>query len=80
MLGFDLDIWDYLTFLALMVSVLGGLAGVVWLAGLDQSRFPIGAGGEAAIYTKGMTGSWAALRRIGIRTTSWSNFLYPMPF
>jgi len=27
-----------------------------------------------------MTGSWAALRRIGIRTTSWFNFLYPMPF
>jgi hypothetical protein len=34
MLGFELDIWDYLTFLALMVSVLGGLAFVVWLAGL----------------------------------------------
>jgi multidrug resistance efflux pump len=46
----------------------------------DQAKFPIGAGGEAAIYTSGMTGSWAALRRIGIRTTSWFNFLYPMPF
>jgi multidrug resistance efflux pump len=46
----------------------------------DQSKFPIGAQGEAAIYTSGMTGSWAALRRIGIRTTSWFNFLYPMPF
>jgi hypothetical protein len=34
MLGFELDIWDYLTFLALMVSVLGGLAALVWLAGL----------------------------------------------
>jgi hypothetical protein len=34
MLGFDLGIWDYLTFLALAVSVLGGLAGLVWLAGL----------------------------------------------
>jgi len=34
MLGFELDIWDYLTFLALAVSVLGGLAGLVWLAGL----------------------------------------------
>ncbi len=34
MLGFELDTWDYLTFLALMVSVLGGLAFVVWLAGL----------------------------------------------
>ena len=46
----------------------------------DQFLFPIGAQGEAAIYTSGMTGSWAALRRIGIRTTSWANFLYPMPF
>jgi len=34
MLGFDLDIWDYLTFLVLAVSVLGVLAGLVWLAGL----------------------------------------------
>ena len=34
LLGFELDIWDYLTFLALMVAVLGGLAFVVWLAGL----------------------------------------------
>ena len=46
----------------------------------DQSKFPIGAEGEAAIYTSGMTGSWAALRRIGIRTTSWFNFIYPVPF
>jgi multidrug resistance efflux pump len=46
----------------------------------DQWKFPIGAEGEAAIYTSGMTGSWAALRRIGIRTTSWFNFLYPLPF
>ena len=34
LLGFELDFWDYLTFLALMVSVLGGLAALVWLAGL----------------------------------------------
>ena len=46
----------------------------------DQAKFSIGAEGKAAIYTSGMTGSWAALRRIGIRTTSWFNFLYPMPF
>jgi multidrug resistance efflux pump len=46
----------------------------------DQSKFPIGAQGVAAIYTEGMRGPWAALRRIGIRTTSWFNFLYPMPF
>jgi multidrug resistance efflux pump len=46
----------------------------------DQSKFPIGAQGVAAIYTEGMKGSWAALRRISIRITSWFNFLYPMPF
>ena len=34
MLEFDLTIWDYLTFLVLAVSVLGVLAGLVWLAGL----------------------------------------------
>ena len=34
MFGFNLDIWDYLTFLALMVSVLGGLTFLVWMAGL----------------------------------------------
>lgn len=34
LVGFKLDIWDYLTFLSLMVAVLGGLAFVVWLAGL----------------------------------------------
>jgi multidrug resistance efflux pump len=49
-------------------------------AAADQSQFPIGAQGVAAIYTSGMSGSWAALRRIAIRTTSWFNFLYPMPF
>ena len=46
----------------------------------EQSKFPIGAQGVAAIYTEGMKGAWAALRRIGIRTTSWFNFLYPIPF
>jgi len=34
MFGFDLDIWDYLTFLALTVSVLGTLTFLVWMAGL----------------------------------------------
>jgi hypothetical protein len=34
MLDFELDFWDYLTFLVLIVSVLGGLAALVWLAGL----------------------------------------------
>lgn len=46
----------------------------------DQSRFPIGAQGAAAIYTGGMHGGWAAMRRIGIRSYSWMNWLYPIPF
>ena len=46
----------------------------------DQSRFPIGTQGSAAIYTGGMHGGWAALRRVGIRSYSWMNWLYPIPF
>jgi len=46
----------------------------------DQLRFPIGAQGAAAIYTGGMHGGWAAMRRIGIRSYSWMNWLYPIPF
>jgi multidrug resistance efflux pump len=46
----------------------------------ELSRFPIGAQGAAAIYTNGMKGSWAALRRISIRTYTWFSWLYPMPF
>ena len=34
MLAFDLDIWDYLTFLVLTVAGLGVLAALIWLAGL----------------------------------------------
>jgi multidrug resistance efflux pump len=48
--------------------------------GEDQSIYPIGAEGTCAIYTNGKTGSWAALRRIGIRSYSWLNWLYPLPF
>ena len=44
------------------------------------SKFPIGAQGSAAIYTAGMKGGWAAMRRIGIRSYSWMNWLYPVPF
>ena len=50
------------------------------LDGENQSLYPIGTEGSCAIYTNGMTGSWAALRRIGIRTYSWLNWLYPLPF
>ena len=34
MLGFDLDVWDYLTFLTLMILVAGFLTGLVLMAGL----------------------------------------------
>ena len=44
----------------------------------DESLFPIGAQGTAAIYTS--DGSWAALRRIEIRARTWLNWLYPLPF
>lgn len=34
MLGFELDIWDYLTFLTLFLTVVACVAAWVWLAGL----------------------------------------------
>lgn len=46
----------------------------------DQSKFPIGAQGASAIYTQGMKGAWAAMRRVYIRIYSWMNWLYPKPF
>ena len=52
---------------------------IVFEAG-DPSKFPIGAQGAVAVYTGGMKGGWAAMRRIGIRTYSWLNWLYPIPF
>jgi hypothetical protein len=56
----------------------GRFAVRITLEDQDQSKFPIGAQGAAAIYTDG--GGFAALRRIGIRTYSWLNWLYPIPF
>jgi len=44
----------------------------------DESKFPIGAQGAAAIYTGG--GGFAVLRRIVIREYTWLNWLYPIPF
>jgi multidrug resistance efflux pump len=46
----------------------------------DQSKFPIGAQGIAAIYTSGEYGAWAALRKVSIRVHSWFNWLYPINF
>ena len=56
----------------------GRFAVRITLEDQDQSKFPIGAQGAAAIYTGG--GGFAALRRIGIRTYSWLSWLYPIPF
>ena len=47
-------------------------------SGFKPQKFPIGAQGAAAIYTGG--GAFAALRRIAIRTYTWLNWLYPIPF
>ncbi|AMX02465.1 HlyD family secretion protein [Microbulbifer thermotolerans] len=42
----------------------------------DQSKFPIGTQGRAAIYTDTSSG-FVVLRKIGIRAYSWANWLYP---
>jgi len=42
----------------------------------EQSRFPIGTQGRAAIYASPNSG-FAILRRIGLRAYSWFNWIYP---
>jgi multidrug resistance efflux pump len=42
----------------------------------DETKFPIGAQGMAAIYTS--SGAWEVLRKISLRAHSWLNFLYPL--
>jgi multidrug resistance efflux pump len=54
----------------------GQFAVAIRLDGADQSKFPIGAQGRAAIYTNPSSG-FVALRKIGIRAYSWLNFIYP---
>ena len=44
----------------------------------DQSKFPIGAQVGGAIYVDGDEGSWAALRKIAIRSYLWLNWPYPL--
>jgi multidrug resistance efflux pump len=56
----------------------GRFAVKIYFDAEHQQRFPIGAQGAAAIYTGG--GGFAALRRIVIRTYTWMNWLYPIPF
>jgi hypothetical protein len=58
----------------------GQYAVKIFLDDPDQSKFPIGAQGTAAIYTSGEHGAWAALRKISIRAHSWLNWLYPINF
>jgi multidrug resistance efflux pump len=54
----------------------GQFAVAITLDDKDQSKFPIGTQGRAAIYTS-TTSGFAVLRRIGIRTYSWINWIYP---
>jgi len=56
----------------------GQFAVKIILSDPDQSKFPIGTQGSAAIYTNGEHGAWAALRKISIRARSWLNWLYPI--
>ena len=58
----------------------GQYAVKILLDGANQTEFPIGAQGTAAIYTSGEQGAWAALRKISIRSHSWLNWLYPINF
>jgi len=54
----------------------GQFAVAIRLDGSDQSRFPIGTQGRAAIYTN-PNSAFAVLRKIGIRGYTWLNFIYP---
>jgi len=54
----------------------GQFAVAIRLDGLDQSRFPIGTQGRAAIYTNPHS-AFVVLRKIGIRGYTWLNFIYP---
>ena len=54
----------------------GQFAVAILLEDPDPSHFPIGTQGRAAIYTNPDSG-FSVLRRIGIRTYTWLNFLYP---
>jgi multidrug resistance efflux pump len=54
----------------------GQFAVAIRLDGADQSRFPIGTQGRAAIYTNPHS-AFVVLRKIGIRGYTWLNFIYP---
>jgi len=71
---------DLPTFDAPPVKVIpqGRYAVQIAMDGSDQSLYPIGAQGAAAIYTS--EHGIAYLRKVVIRTYSWFNYLYPLPF
>ena len=54
----------------------GQFAVAIKFDGPDESKFPIGTQGRAAIYTD-LSSGFVVLRRIGIRGYSWFNWLYP---
>jgi multidrug resistance efflux pump len=54
----------------------GQFAVAIHLDDPDQTRFPIGTQGRAAIYTNPKSG-FAVMRKIGIRAYTWSNWVYP---
>jgi hypothetical protein len=56
----------------------GCFAVQIVLDDLDQSKFPIGAQGIAAIYTS--DGIWMAVRTIDVRGRTWLNWLYAMTY
>ena len=54
----------------------GQFAVAIRLDGADQSKYPIGTQGRAAIYTNPKS-AFVVLRKIGIRGYTWFNWLYP---
>jgi hypothetical protein len=54
----------------------GQFAVVITLDDPDQTKFPIGTQGRAAIYTNPKSG-FAWMRRVGIRAYTWFNLIYP---
>lgn len=54
----------------------GQFAVAIRMDGADQSKFPIGTQGRAAIYTNPKS-AFVVLRKIGIRSYTWLNWIYP---
>jgi multidrug resistance efflux pump len=54
----------------------GQFAVAIRLDGADQSKYPIGTQGRAAVYTNPQS-AFVVLRKIGIRGYTWLNFIYP---